>query len=300
MTTLYGHVPLAEAVASGNDRTAAAAWRRWRSGVDIDRITWRDAQLVSMIAARRLQPWIDGDPAAGILAGLVHRNRVQSTLRCGLARRIAATIAETARCPVMLAGAVAMFIHGGGDAIRPITDIELLVPRPLVSAAVMCLARQGWRNAGPGRLAAADWEDHVALERDGLLLRLQWRHLPVPPWRSRDCEASLFAHVEPVLPREPLLAAVLGRGCGASEAIPWQVDAALVLRKPVDWGRVLAATERIPGVASRLEELRRLGLPVPSAAGRVVPAFLLEAAADRVLRRSVRAGRAWRQRWNLS
>jgi hypothetical protein len=289
-------LPLVEAVISGDDESATAAWRLWRSGIDIEHIAWHDVLLVSMVAADRLRRWVAGDSAAGILTGVARRNRAQSTLRSAVARRLAADLVAAGGGPVMLAGPVAMFLHGGGDAVRPITEIHLLLPRPAVPLAADILARSGWRATGPGRPAAADWDDHLVLACDGLLLRMQWRHLPVPPWRARGCEARLFTCVAPVLPREPLLASVLARGDDGAMAIPWQVDAALLLRQPVDWGRVLEDTAGLPAVASRLEELRGIGLPVPAGVCRAWAAVgCLEAAADRMVRRSVRAGRAWRE-----
>jgi hypothetical protein len=101
--------------------------------------------------------------------------------------------------------------------------------------------------------------------RNGIPLKLLWRHLPVAPWRARRCEADLFGNAEPVMPAEHLMLSLLGAANAGDSLIPWQVDASLVDLTAQQWEsfRELAACYA-PAAFERLAELRQAGMPAPA------------------------------------
>ena len=101
--------------------------------------------------------------------------------------------------------------------------------------------------------------------RNGIPLKLLWRHLPVAPWRARRCEADLFANAEPVMPAEHLMLSILSPTTAGDSLIPWQVDASLVPLTAHQWEhfRELAACYA-PEAFDRLAELRQAGMSVPA------------------------------------
>lgn len=286
--------PFLACVTAGTDRDAAAAWARWRSRTDIDSIPWRDTLLVPMIPADRRRLLQAGDPAAGILTGFVRRAWTQGAVFATRARGLVATLHDGGIGPVMIGGSTAAFLHGGDDgAVRTATDITLFVPRLQVDRAVQLLRDDGWTPRWPAPSPPArSWTTGLMLDRGRESLRIAWRHVVAPPWRSGRAERLLFAQRAEVLSPEALLLSRLTADGGWEGLIPWQADVAFLAGRTLDWEAVFEAASALsPAVADRLRMSHGLiaGVPRPSRAPS--PMIRFEDAVSSGLCKAVRCAR---------
>jgi len=256
---------LVQAILAPSADAAAAAWRRWRREVDVQKLSWSAIQLLPVVG-QPLQPWLVGDPDAGLLMGIVRRGWTEAQLRRQVLQECTAMLTAGGVGPVTVAGPSAVFLcNQRPGSVRPLTAICLALPRHQQAAARQLLQNWGWLLEGTApEPKALDWVSHTNFMRNGIPLRLLWRHLPVAPWRARRCEADLFANAEPVMPAEHLLLSILIPTTAGDPLIPWQVDASLVALTAQQWEHFhkLAACYA-PAVFDRLVELRRAGMPMP-------------------------------------
>ena len=257
---------LVQAILARSADTAAVAWRQWRREVDVQKLSWSALHLLPVLGQDQLQPWLVGDPDAGILMGIVRRGWTEAQMRRQVLQESTAMLEAGGVGPVMVAGPSAVFLRNQRPgSVRPLTAIHLAVPRHQQAAARQLLQASGWLVEGVApEPKALDWVSHTNFLRNGIPLKLLWRHLPVAPWRARRCEADMFASAEPVMPAEHLMLSILAPTTAGDSLIPWQVDASLVSLTTHQWEsfRELAACYAAAAF-DRLSELRQAGMPVP-------------------------------------
>jgi|688.fasta_scaffold107444_2 hypothetical protein len=258
---------LVQAILAPSAATAAAAWRQWRREVDVQKLSWSALHLLPVLGHGQLQQWLPGDPDAGILMGIVRRGWTEAQMRRQVLQECTAMLEAGGVGPVMVAGPSAVFLRNQRPgSVRPLTAIHLALPRYQQAAARQRLLASGWlvQSAVP-EPKALGWVSHVHFMRNGIALKLLWRHLHVAPWRARRCEADLFAHADTVMQAEHLMLSILGTANVGDPLIPWQVDASLVPLSARQWARFreLAACYA-PAAFDRLEDLRSAGIPVPA------------------------------------
>ncbi|MFM1996549.1 MAG: putative nucleotidyltransferase [Planctomycetota bacterium] len=281
-------------VTAGTDREAAAAWSRWRSAIDIDSIPWRDTLLVPMIPAARRSLFQEGDPAAPILTGFVRRAWTQGAVFAARARGIVGKLHAGGVGPVLIGGSTAAFLRGRKDgAVRPATDITLFLPSQQVDGAVEVLREDSWEPRAPTPpRRVRSWMNGLMFDRGKESLRVAWRHVVPPPWRSGRAERMLFAQRTESLPAEALLLSRLAPTGGWEGIIPWQADVAFLAADALDWEAVFAAASALsPAVSDRLREAHGViaGVPRPSRTPSQMIRF--EDALSSGLRRTVRCAR---------
>lgn len=250
--------------------------------------------LLPMLAPERLKAFLADDPAAGIVGGIVRRAWTLSGVRLRLAQDLAEDLRRAGIGPVMLAGPVAAFARRGRPGVvRPVTEIHLALPREACFKAAERMGREGWTLSEPlPRAPECDWKNHLKLQREDLVLRLIWRHLPAPPWKAKRCEAELFARAEPVMPLDDLLLSVLANVRYEDALVPWQAECALLIQGPVNWSVIAAnAAAYAPTAFDRFDELRALGATVPDLSPRGVHRARAEALLTRTLRAAILAVR---------
>ena len=258
---------IVQAILARSADTAATAWRQWRREVDVQKLSWSALHLLPVLGHDQLQPWLVGDPDAGILMGIVRRGWTEAQMRRQVLQESTSLLEASGVGPVMVAGPSAVFLRNQRPgSVRPLTQIHLALPRHQLAAARQLLQASGWLLEGIApEPKALDWVSHTTFLRNGIPLKLLWRHLPVAPWRARRCEADLFASAELVMPAEHLMLSLLGPTTAGDPLIPWQVDASLVPLTAQQWEsfRELAACYA-PAAFDRLAELRQAGMPVPA------------------------------------
>ena len=258
---------LVQAILARSADAAAAAWRQWRREVDVQKLSWSALHLLPVLGHDQLQPWLAGDPDAGILMGIVRRGWTEAQMRRQVLQESTAMLEAGGVGPVMVAGPSAVFLRNKRPgSVRPLTAIHLAVPRHRQAAAHQLLQASGWLLEGTApESKAVDWVSHTNFLRNGIPLKLLWRHLPVAPWRARRCEADLFAHAEPIMPAEHLMLSILGTATAGDSLIPWQVDASLFALTAQQWESFRElATCYAPAAFDRLAELRQSGVSVPA------------------------------------
>lgn len=280
--------PLLQCILARDDDEAADAWRRWRSSRDLDAIKWDHALMVPMVRENLLQRLLAGDDDAPRLTGLVRRAWTCGTARAAAAREIVANLASAGVGPVRIGGSLAAFIHRDGSGpIRPVTDILLLTPRHHIPGAIAALRDMKWELAGaaPSRTAYS-WRTFTSMRCGQDTLRLAWRHVGTPPWRTQAAERALFANSAEVLPVESLLLSRLSTGGAWTDVIPWQADVALLASRQVDWDALWRdAAVLAPDALSKLRSLIGAASGVPS----TVPVPAVRARIEHVLWRGTRA-----------
>jgi hypothetical protein len=257
---------LVQAILASSAKTATAAWQQWRREVDVQKLSWSALQLLPVLGQQQLQPWLAGDPDAGILMGIVRRSWTEAQMRRQVLQDCTARLEAGGAGPVMVAGPAAFFLRNERPgSTRPLTAIHLAVPRQQQARAHQCLLASGWITEGAApQHKALDWMSHTTFWQHGLSLRLLWRHLPVAPWRARRCEAELFASAMPVMPVEQLMLSLLDPSTTGDALIPWQVDASLLSLTPQQWECCQhLAIRYAPAAFERLAALRQAGRPIP-------------------------------------
>ncbi len=267
---------LVKAVLSESDAEAHAAWQAWRSAVDIDDLSWPELQLVPLLNGPRLNEWLAADSASGVLMGVVRRTWTEAQVRLSLAQTTMASLERAGCDPVVLFGPAAASLRVRAPAVRPISEIRMLVRRVHVEVALAALVSEGWQVTADVPIGRAmDWSTHVSLSLRGTQLYLHWRVLDVPAGVAAGCERDFLSVLQMVEDRGTTLRllspgrtllAVLSerRDTGTADVIPWQVDAALIPRDDINWKRWAAlAVTYCPTALNRLADLRALGVGVP-------------------------------------
>ena len=258
---------LVQAILARSADAAAAAWRQWRREVDVQKLSWSALHLLPILGHDQLQPWLIGDPDAGILMGIVRRGWTEAQMRRQVLQECTSLLEAGGVGPVMVAGPSAVFLRNQRPgSVRPLTAIHLAVPRHQQAAARELLQASGWVLEGTAPASKAlDWVRYTKFLRNGISLQLLWRDLPLAPWRARRCEADLFANAEFVMPAEHLMLSILTPTTAGDPLIPWQVDASLIALTAQQWESFRErATRYAPAAFERLAELRMAGMPVPA------------------------------------
>lgn len=289
---------LLSALVHASPQVAEAAWRRWRKEVDLQEVSWRSVQLIALLDRVQWAGWTVEDPDIGLLRGIARRAWTESQLKLRVLRNCTHSLIDAGVSPVLPAGPCAVFLQNRRpDSIRPLPDVEILIPRAHLWSALRILEGQGWMVCGHKVEAKAlNWVTHVTLQRGGLNLKLFWRHLSVPPWRARECEDALFAASRSQMSPEHLMLSVLGSGASSEHSLPWQADAALVGLSDAQWQQWGALAKRwAPSAFTRLSELRQLGAPAPTMSFSRWSMAKLEELVHGGLRRLLMPLRRWRK-----
>lgn len=257
---------------------ARAAYRRWVAAADLARLDDESDELLPRLF-RNLERLGVRDANEPRLRGIwrhawVHNNKLVHAVAPALAAL------RDAGVPTLLLKGSAALADGAlrDTGVRPMADVDVLVPRERVFAAAAALGGVGWHPANPRPLgtefpvrqsapfaAGAEWQ-----------LDLHWEALFDP-----GADDGLWARARPAVlgtqptavpaPSDQLLVTCLHAGGWHGKPIRWLADAATLLARHPDpgWDDLVAeAAARGAGhrLAGQLELLRELlGTPVPPA-----------------------------------
>ena len=305
--------------ALGDGDAALADFARWRNGIDWDgNLDGGSFRLLPLVHAN-LSRLGCKDPLMGRLGGVYRHSwaEAQGHLRGGgeaLGRLRARDI------PVMVSKGLLLASHYyASPALRPMSDIDVLVPQVRALEAVETLDAAGWaEDSGARRQWQTRRGDMLALIA-GLGVRhprwgevdLHWRLLVESGGAAteavfwRDAEPVVIGGVEVSRPSPShLLFHVVAHGVRPNVMSPlrWIADAAMILRRDaarIDWDEVLRCGQRLrvgqrlgQGLSYLRDEMR---LPVPAGIAANTPPCWVERAEDRAFRGSTAPTR--RQPW---
>jgi hypothetical protein len=122
---------------------ACAAWQRWRQLVDFDDVDHGSSRLLPLVY-RNLGADAFDPEVAGRLKGLYRRSWSHNQL---IFKRAADAIAvlETAGIETLVTKGASLAILSYGDVgVRPMDDVDVLVPIEHTTAAIEALSAAGW------------------------------------------------------------------------------------------------------------------------------------------------------------
>jgi hypothetical protein len=259
-----------------------AAWDRWKLAVDLDHLDAASVRLLPHLY-RRLEGAGVRDPVMGRLKGTYRHTLYGNHLRLRSAAAALRELAQAGIATMVLKGAALAVLYYRDVGLRPMDDVDVLVPTHQAGAAIDVLRQLGWtpryrvtaRHVQVGH--AVDFADARAYRID-----LHWHLLPESCWPSAD--ATFWEHAQratihgvevAVLHPTEQLFHVCTHGVKWEPLAPvrWVADAAVIVTRAeaeIDWDRLAGQAERhrltLP-LRAALRYLRdMLGLPIPGEA----------------------------------
>lgn len=288
------------------------AWLTWlrdvlSSGDDSPPPLWPAdwAEVLPALNAHRLAPLLytqlrnHATPSsAEFLAALAEAFRasaVRSLRMEGELKRVLAGLAAADVPCLLLKGVALGRLVYPSPAERPVSDLDLLVPRERLTQAAAVLTGLGYRLHSPspqGRLGQSFYRYRAELpavgtllENQGLLVELHWSLAELPYYMDRIDMAEVWENAGPLDGRRttvrdslqaPDPAVLLLHACAhlalhhsRDLRLIWLVDLDRLARSDLDWERVIALAERWglghPAMTCLSAARRWLGTPLLSA-----------------------------------
>ena len=256
--------------------SAQAAWDRWRIGNSLDTTDSASLRLLPL-AYRNLRSATLDESDVTKLKGAYRSAWVRNQLLFKRASEALGELAEAGIQTMLLKGIALSVEHYGDTGVRPMEDIDVLVPARDFEPAVGVLIRAGWLSDSSTQTSGLRTVHAEHLQhRDGHALDLHRYALA----QVADDEAFWTAAVEIELlgvptralcPADQLLhVAVHGARWNVVPPARWLADAVTIERSArvgLDWDRVVAEASRrrvTVTLADALEHLVvALGFPVP-------------------------------------
>jgi hypothetical protein len=275
---MTGDFPIGALILPDPPRTEA--WRRWRADLELDALSYECLQTLPALAGD-LPRWLEGDPCAARINGIVRMAWTRNQVRLNKAAELHEALLRTSVFPVAITGPLAWSLRPReAGSIRTIPDLTLLIPREYVFRAVAALTGRGWtlRSNQPDE-DTLHWSSNLAFTHGEETLHLHWRLFPGSGIDAvgfeRECMRGLRTIVwngiqfHTLAPEFDLLHRLAGRP--QWDPVPWQVDGLMMPFAEVDWKRfrLLAGDfqtfmQPVVDVIGRLMELRRSWqLPIP-------------------------------------
>jgi Uncharacterised nucleotidyltransferase len=297
-----------------DDEQARAAWGRWRRGVDFDDVDHGSTRLLPLVY-RRLGPDAFDAEVVGRLKGLYRRSWSRNQLLFKRAAEAIELLGAVGIETLVTKGASLALLFYGDVGVRPMDDVDVLVPIERTGEAISALAAAGW---SPDKEDPATWAQvHHSLgfagPREGEV-DLHWFSLWQPASDRELWAASVPMELAGTGTRAPsaadqlLLACVHGTPWSPLPPFRWIADAVTVIRtggEQLDWGRLVAEAERrrlTVATSAALAYLREeFGAEVPGAALRqlrAAPTSRHERAAFRAAGRPDSPLRTLRMAWD--
>lgn len=255
--------------ALGDGAAAVDAWEAWRRTVDIAQVDTGSFRLLPLLYRNLIAQGLD-PRELGKLNGIYR----QSWCRHHVGLR---TLAEVLRAlqgagieTIVLKGAALAVLHYRDAGVRPMKDLDVLVPPTRSAAAADAVQPHGWRPLAmvdPDAIAERHYSAPGGKELDV-------HHYLLPYDRCPGVDDDLWATAVPLgiegvasraLAPADQLFHVLAHGIAWNQVpqVRWVADAVTVIRAAgtrLDWNRVLEQTTRrayVPAVRSGLDYLRR-------------------------------------------
>lgn len=261
---------------------ALDAWAAVRTSLNLDRLDGGSLRLMPLVFDRLRGLGVD-DPLLPRLRGLHRRAWYANRMLLHRAGEVLQRLHEAGMRTMVLKGAALIAGYYRGPGLRPMGDVDVLVPADRAREAIGILERDGWSLVGEHDPAERVIEHGVGYsDGEGTKVDIHWRALdPAPPeagrWADPFWERAVPAEVGGVATWAPcpadLLLQVCAHGAVWDQGVGpyWVADAVLVMRAgEVDWGRLVtlaAGAGLAPPLREALGYLRReLGAPVDAGA----------------------------------
>ena len=252
---------------------AVESWMRWRETAGRDRLDTGSERLLPLLAHNLRRQGV-ADPRLGRYAGIVEYTWVTNQRRLAAAMSVVRAF-HRAGIPAMFLKGMALAEHHYDHAgLRPMDDVDLLVPLAHAREAMGLLGGLGWQAGGADPDLTMVHSRPFRRANEGI--DLHWHALWEASGATSDDElwsrsSDTTVHETPmrVLAADDLLLQVIVHGARWHPIPPlrWIADAATIITRAgpaFDWARL-----------SRLAATHRLVLPVRDALGFLAETFHL-------------------------
>jgi hypothetical protein len=257
---------------------ARRAWESWRAAVDFDQIDHGSMRLLPLVY-RNLGAESFDPEVAGRMKGIYRRSWSHNQMLFSRAAGAIAELSEAGIETMVLKGASLSLLAYESAGVRPMDDVDVLVPIGRATDAIRVMRAAGWR---PEKQDAEAWARvHHSMGIDGPEggnMDLHWFSLWQPArddplWRSAvPLELSGTRTLAPCPADQLLLVCVHGTPWSPLPPFRWIADATAVIRSSgdgLDWDRLASEAERrqlTVAAAAALGYLREeFALAVPEA-----------------------------------
>ena len=265
----------------GDASSAVTAWTDWRNAQDLADIDSGSSRLLPLLMPRA--HWFPADdPAWPVIRGCYRRALFHGRMLQARAAEAIRLLDKAGIATLTLKGGALVRYYNNNPALRPMNDLDGLVPRDRAVDAIRLLLANGWTSALPlPELLPDAYHSACFTSRDGLDFDLHW-HL-VPSSNDAGADDSAWTASVPcdiggrairALGPEDLLTVVCAHAALWSPDAPvrWVADAMRLLQAEghgFDWKRVGMQARRwhvVPHLAETLRYLReRWHAEVPDA-----------------------------------
>lgn len=266
--------------ALATDDSAIAHFRAWRDMIDLDADFDRGSFRLLPLLYATLSHLGFSDSLMGRLKGTYRRAWCEAQPRFEQAREVLSLLHRQGIHTLMTKGVPLAISYYRNETVRPMADLDVVVPRAQAHDAIKALEQAGWVSGPLTR--DRDLEFHHARQffhPQGGEVDLHWHVLL--ECRSAATNQSFWDRAEPLVvrgiatrqldPTDMLLHTVIhGVRWNAEPPIRWIADAAMILRRApgIDWDRLvrLAKDEKLSyrfglGLHFLVE---RFAMPVPA------------------------------------
>jgi hypothetical protein len=232
---------------------ALTAWRRWRQIVDFDAVDHGSARLLPL-AYRNLGPDSLDAEAALRLKDLYRRSWSHNQVIFKRAGEAIGVLGSAGIATLVTKGASLAILAYGDVGVRPMDDVDVLVPIDRTEDAIEALSAAEW---SPDHDDPSSWTQvHHSLGfagQDSGNVDLHWFSLWQPANDEELWRASVSLELAGVATRAPspadqlLLACVHGTPWSPLSPFRWIADAATVVRSAgdrLDWAHLVSEAKR--------------------------------------------------------
>jgi hypothetical protein len=259
-------------------RQARDAYRRWRIGVNPYRIDEGSRRLLPLVHRNFRRSGLDGATETFVRDAYVNTSGRNQRLFRTL-EDVLATLHEADVPTLVLKGAALTVLHYRDRGVRPMSDLDVLVPTERMDEALDALTAAGWGDPEPFRhsVALRRGDDELDLHRH-VLDASNASALDADLWQA-SLELDVGAQrTRALAPADQLLHAfVHGLRYNPMPPLRWIVDAHVIITssgEELDWDRLLRLADRHRLVAPTSAALAYLEEHYPT----LVPAATLAAA----------------------
>ena len=264
---------------------AAASFAAWRRDVDLADIDYGWSRLLPLAERNLVRHGID-DPWLPRMQGIRRLYWARNMTMVHRVQPVLARLAQAGIPVLLLKGAGILAAFGGTLDLRPMDDVDIMVPPDRLAQVVEMLDTLGWRPKEPPPCSASEMASLANtagwpfIAPDGTELDLHWRALNLDGRIGNDL--GFWARAEPaqlagqqvlvLAPADQLLHVCCHavNWAGFSN-LRWAADAALIIRASddrLDWPTLCAEARRRRFATLMHDCLRflatELALPVPS------------------------------------
>ena len=264
--------------------SVAADFAAWRDGLDIADIDYGWSRLLPLVQRNLTRSGID-DPWLPRMQGIRRMYWARNLTLLHRVRPMLAHLAWAGVPVIVLKGAGLIASFGSAVDLRPMDDVDIMVPPDRLPQVIDMLLTLGWRPKEPLPCAAAAMAALTStagwpfVAPDGTELDLHWRALNLDGrtgndlgfWQRATPARLAEAAVLVLAPADQLLHVCVHAVYWAGfSGLRWAADAALIIRESqgrLDWA-TLCAEARRRGFATLMHDCLRflardLALPVP-------------------------------------